>query len=143
MIQRVQSIYLLLAGIFSGGVMTFFTLWQRGGSGQNILDLFNEQTIIEKSVPVLFFTSALLSIITIFLFKNRKMQFVLGRINILINFLLLGLLIYLSQTLSGETTVSEKGIGMFIPVIVVVLLVLANKAIRKDENLVKSVNRLR
>jgi len=49
----------------------------------------------------------------------------------------------LSLTLSGETAVSEKGIGMFIPVIVVVLLAVANKAIKKDEDLVKSVDRLR
>ena len=61
----------------------------------------------------------------------------------LINFYLLGVLIYLSLTLSGETAVSEKGIGMFIPVIVVVLLAVANKAIKKDEDLVKSVDRLR
>jgi hypothetical protein len=52
-------------------------------------------------------------------------------------------LIYLSQTLSGEALVSEKGIGMFFPIIVILLLVLANKAIKKDEDLVKSVDRLR
>ena len=61
----------------------------------------------------------------------------------LINFYLLGVLIYLSLTLSGETAVSEKGIGMFIPILVIVLLVFANKAIKKDEDLVKSVDRLR
>ena len=39
--------------------------------------------------------------------------------------------------------VSEKGIGMFIPILVILLVVLANKAIKKDEDLVKSVDRLR
>lgn len=63
--------------------------------------------------------------------------------NMLINFYLLGILIYVSQTVSGETAVFEKGIGMFFPIIVVVLLVMANKAIKKDEDLVKSVDRLR
>ena len=72
-----------------------------------------------------------------------QLQFVLGRLNILINLFLLGTLIYLSQTLPGETSVSEKGIGMFLPVIVILLLVIANKAIKKDEDLVKSVDRLR
>jgi len=61
----------------------------------------------------------------------------------LVNFYLLGVLIYVSLTVSGETSVSEKGIGMFIPIIVVVLLAMANKAIKKDEDLVKSVGRLR
>jgi hypothetical protein len=44
---------------------------------------------------------------------------------------------------SGEAAVSEKGIGMFIPIASIVFLVLANKAIKKDEDLVKSVDRLR
>ena len=50
---------------------------------------------------------------------------------------------YLSLTVSGETLVSEKGIGMFLPILAILLLVLANKAIKKDEDLVKSVDRLR
>ena len=67
----------------------------------------------------------------------------MGRINMLINFYLLGVLIYVSLTVSGEASVSEKGIGMFMPIIVIVLLAMANKAIKKDEDLVKSVDRLR
>ena len=100
-------------------------------------------SITEKIVPVLFFVSALLAVVTIFLFNNRKLQFVLGRLNILTNLFLLGVLVYLSLTLSGETAVSEKGIGMFLPVLAILLVVLANKAIKKDEDLVKSVDRLR
>jgi hypothetical protein len=91
----------------------------------------------------MFFASALLALIAIFLFKNRKLQFVFGRIIILINLFLLGLLIYLSLNLSGEASVSEKGIGMFLPVLAILFIVLANKAIKKDEDLVKSVDRLR
>ncbi|WP_271406790.1 DUF4293 domain-containing protein [Tenacibaculum soleae] len=145
MIQRKQSIYLLIAAIMSAGLTFVFSLWTnaQNNSATYILDLFSGVSILEKLTPVLFFTSALLSIVTLFLFKNRQLQFVLGRLNILINLFLLGVLIYLSQTLSGEALVSEKGIGMFFPVIVILLLVLANKAIKKDEDLVKSVDRLR
>ena len=145
MIQRKQSIYLLIAAIMSAGLTFVFSLWTntQNNSATYLLDLFSGVTILEKLTPVLFFTSALLSIVTLFLFKNRQLQFVLGRLNILINLFLLGVLIYLSQTLSGEALVSEKGIGMFFPVIVILLLVLANKAIKKDEDLVKSVDRLR
>ena len=77
------------------------------------------------------------------LFKTRLKQFILNRFNILINLILLGVLIYHLLTLSGEAEVSEKGIGVLLPIIVIVLLVLANKAIKKDEDLVKSVDRLR
>lgn len=143
MIQRIQSLYLLLTGIIAGGLPFVFNLWSTANKAVFSLDLLSGSSIIEKVVPVLFIVSGLLAIITILLYKNRKLQFVLGRINILTNLFLLGVLVYLSQTLSGEALVSEKGIGMFFPIVSIVLLVLANKAIKKDEDLVKSVDRLR
>ena len=75
--------------------------------------------------------------------KNRKNQFVINRLNLILNLFLLGFFVYRSLSLSGETAVSEKGIGMLIPVFSIVFLALANKAIKKDEDLVKSVDRLR
>jgi hypothetical protein len=143
MIQRIQTIYLFLASVISGGLIFVFNLWNTVKEEIFVLDLFSEETFTLKVIPVLFFLSALSSFAIIFLYNNRKLQFVLGRVIILINLFLLGLLIYLSLTLSGETLVSEKGIGMFLPILAILLLVLANKAIKKDEDLVKSVDRLR
>ena len=144
MIQRIQTIYLILAAVISGGLTFVFSLWT---NVEKIIfyaiDAFASNDLLIKLIPVLFAVSALLSLITIFLFKNRKMQFVLGRLNILTNLFLLGLLIYQSLNLSGETVVSEKGIGLVLPIIVIFLLAIANKAIKKDEDLVKSVDRLR
>ena len=92
----------------------------------------------------LFGLSAALSLLSIVSFKNRKQQFVINRLNMILNLILLGLFVYRSLNLSGETTVvSEKGIGMFLPIVSIVFLILANKAIKKDEDLVKSVDRLR
>jgi peptidoglycan/LPS O-acetylase OafA/YrhL len=91
----------------------------------------------------LFGLVTLLTIISIFSFKKRQNQFVLNRLTMIFNFILLGFFVYRSLNLPGETMVSEKGIGMFLPAISIVLLVLANKAIKKDEDLVKSVDRLR
>jgi hypothetical protein len=143
MIQRIQTIYLILASVVSGGLIFVFNLWNTIKEKIFVVDLFMEEVVTFKVIPLMFFTSAILSIVTIFLFNNRKLQFVIGRIIILINLFLLGLLIYLSLTLSGETLVSEKGIGMFLPILAILLVVLANKAIKKDEDLVKSVDRLR
>ena len=144
MIQRIQSIYLLLAAILSSGLIFVFNLWtEKSGKVLSAPELLNESSILLKTILFAYIISALISVITIFQFKKRQLQFVLGRVNMLVNFYLLGVLIYLSLTLSGETAVSEKGIGMFIPIIVIVLVVLANKAIKKDEDLVKSVDRLR
>ena len=143
MIQRIQSLYLLVVGIISGGLTFVFSLWNNVKATVFSVDLFAATTILQKAIPTAFFISAILSLVTIFLYSNRKLQFVFGRLNILTNLFLLGVLVYVSQTLSGETAVSEKGIGMFFPIISIVLLVLANKAIKKDEDLVKSVDRLR
>ncbi|MDD7913486.1 DUF4293 domain-containing protein [Polaribacter ponticola] len=143
MIQRIQTIYLILAAAVSGGLIFVFNLWNTLKEQIFVLDLFSEELITFKVIPLMFIASSILALVTIFLFKNRKLQFVIGRIIILINLFLLGLLIYLSLTLSGETMVSEKGIGMFIPILVILLVVLANKAIKKDEDLVKSADRIR
>ena len=101
-----------------------------------------DDAVLAKLVPLLLCVSALIALIAIFQFKKRKLQFVLGRIIILINLFLLGILIFLSLNIPGEAS-SEKGIGMFIPFFVILLSVIANKAIKKDEDLVKSVDRLR
>ena len=143
MIQRIQTIYLLLTSIVSGGLIFIFNLWNSTKEEIFIVNLFQNDGIEFKAIPSMFFISAVLALVAIFCYNNRKLQFVIGRIIILINLFLLGLLIYLSLNLSGEAAVSEKGIGMFLPILVILLIVLANKAIKKDEDLVKSVDRLR
>ena len=136
MIQRIQSIYLALATIVSIGLPFAFSLYADAEGN----------AVWAKEDPIvlgLFGLSALLSFISIFLYKKRQNQFVLGRLAIILNFVLLGVLVYRSQILSGGTAVLEKGIGMIIPLISIVLLALANKAIKRDEDLVKSLDRLR
>ena len=143
MIQRIQTVYLLLASIISGVLIFVFNLWKSIGKNIFALDLIENESYLLKVIPVLFLISAILAFAAIFLFKNRKLQFVIGRLTILVNLILLGVLINVSLTLPGEAAVSEKGIGMFVPILAILLLVLANKAIKKDEDLVKSVDRLR
>ncbi|MDI5888135.1 MULTISPECIES: DUF4293 family protein [Flavobacterium] len=137
MIQRIQTIYLLLAFVVTGILLFFIPLWtMKDGK-----DFYFMQSQIYTIILGLSTTLTLLSIVS---YKKRQNQFVIGRLNIILNLILLGLFVYRSLNLSGETpAVSEKGIGMFLPVVAIVLLVLANKAIKKDEDLVKSVDRLR
>lgn len=136
MLQRIQSVYLLIAAVFSCGLIFVFHLW----TNANDVPVYAKDNMLYLA---LFFGSAALSLISIFNYKNRKFQFVLGRLNIILNFILLGLFIYLLLMAPGETEISEKGVGIFIPIFSIVFLVLANKAIKKDEDLVKSVDRLR
>ena len=139
MIQRIQSIYLLLAAVLTGGLSFVFNLWKDGESLVFAID---------KPVTLaLFLASAIMSLVAIFMFKNRKSQFVMGRLNIILNFILLIVIVYQSTNPFGGAETPEKsvgfGFGTFLPIISIVMLVLANKAIKKDEDLIKSVDRLR
>ncbi|MDR2224143.1 MAG: DUF4293 domain-containing protein [Flavobacteriaceae bacterium] len=138
MLQRIQTIYMIVAAVVMGVVPFVARLWT------NAL----KQDVFFMQVPmfaILFGLSFTLSIVSIMSYKTRQKQFVYNRLNIISNFILLGLFVYRSLNVSGEATelVSEKGIGMFLPLVSIILLALANKAIKKDEDLVKSVDRLR
>jgi len=137
MIQRIQTIYLLLTFLITGVLLFFIPLWTlNNGKAFYFMQ--------DQVYTVLLGLSTMLTVISIISYKKRQNQFVMGRLNIILNLILLGLFVYRSLNLSGEAvTVSEKGIGMFLPIVAIVLLVLANKAIKKDEDLVKSVDRLR
>lgn len=136
MLQRIQTIYLIVSGLIMGALYMWYPT----------IKSMEGLVVIERDEPLilaLIFGTIVLIIISIISFKKRKLQFVLNRLSIISNFVLLGVFVYRSLSLSGETLVSEKGIGVLFPVISIVFLVLANKAILRDEDLVKSVDRLR
>ncbi len=136
MIQRIQTVYLLLAALVAGVGSQLLRLYP----GENGTAVFANN---KPLILALFLGSVVLNVITIALYKKRQNQFVLGRLTIILNFVILGVLVYQSQILSGGTAVLKKGIGMVLPLISIVLIALANKAIKRDEDLVKSVDRLR
>ncbi len=135
MLQRIQTVYMIIAILLMGALYLWFPAITVG-----------DTVIIDRNEVLVFgliFGSMALTIISILSFKKRQLQFVLNRLSIILNFVLLGVFVYRALSISGETLVSEKGIGVLIPIISIVFLVLANKAIKKDEDLVKSVDRLR
>jgi len=136
MIQRIQTLYLIVVILLGAIVPFFLNLWSDAVGKEIFADN-------EVFVSIAFYVVAVLGLVAIVLFKNRQNQFVVNRLNMILNLFLLGFFVYRSLNLSGETIVSEKGIGMLIPVFSIVFLVLANRAIKKDEDLVKSVDRLR
>ena len=122
MIQRIQTVYLLVVAIIAALPILLGLDWLR---------------------IVLFTLSAILAIYSIFKYKKRSVQQWLNWLNILINFTLLGIFVYRMLNSPGESFISEKGVGVFAPVLSIVFLFMANKAIRRDEKLVKSADRLR
>lgn len=137
MLQRIQTLFLFIALIITGVLPFFIPLWTLSDA-KEFYFLFNQTYV------AFFGLSTTLSLLSILSYKKRQNQFVIDRLNIILNLILLGLFVYRSLNLSGETIlVSEKGVGMFLPIGAIVMLVLANKYIKKDEDLVKSADRLR
>jgi peptidoglycan/LPS O-acetylase OafA/YrhL len=78
----------------------------------------------------------------VFNFKKRKLQVVLNRLSIFVSFAVFGFMVYEYVTLPEEPQV-VFGLGLINPLAVIVLLSLANKAIIKDEELIRSADRIR
>ncbi len=134
MIQRVQSLYLLAALAADAGFYFVGQTESNVALGQWSMASINQTIQLVLMVLIVW---------SIFKFKQRLHQFVLNRLSIILNFVLVGVFAYQSLNLPGEASVSQKGIGVVLPIISIVFLVLANKAIKRDEDLVKSVDRLR
>ena len=101
--------------------------------------VFGDFPIMKVGTSLLVIVGAL----SIFSFKDRKRQVMLNNISIIINALLIGILLYWLLNLSGGIAFPEKGIEPVFSLIAIICLVLANIFIKKDERLVKSVDRLR
>jgi magnesium-transporting ATPase (P-type) len=156
MIQRIQSLYLLIVAI-ACSLLFFFPMIDYIDPLKGTYKLFATGMKSYADLPgVLFFwetfpllilvcASLILSIITIFLFKKRSIQFRLVSINGFLNILLIGLVFLLYSKIFEHRLgiLSNYQFGMYIPLISLVFLVLASRAIRKDEYLVKSSDRLR
>ena len=137
MIQRKQTIYLFLAGLVS---MLFAINFDK--LFDLTLNFLSDPAKGDTVFSFAFFVSAFISFVAILLFKNRKLQMALGWINIILNILLIGSFIFSLLNLPGGEN-PEKGIWAIVPLISIVLLSIANRLIKKDDNLVKSVDRFR
>lgn len=151
MIQRIQSIYLLVATAL---VLIFY--------------MFPIAVFVTPAFPYEFYSchlthpenlnppitlfplallpifSGILSVISIFMFKKRKLQMRLGKINMLILFttiVFMFMYIYkIDSLLSGTVTYGFSGI---FPVIAFGMVLMANRAIKSDDDLVRSADRIR
>ena len=156
MIQRVQSIYLALVFILiaimsflplvvfhSADVVFYMNIFRFEGVGS--LDFVNDLPNIWP-LPILASLLAILSALSIFRYKNRKQQMTMNMVAMLMNFGLLGVIFYYSDVVSKMETVAAPptyDVAAFFPIVTVLLLILANRNIRKDEKLVRESERLR
>lgn len=154
MIQRIQTIYLLLAGVlawlfatmpllyFSTSDRGLFDIYARGISTGG--EFVNEVVYLW----ILAGGATLLPIVNIFFFKKRMAQMRLCVVNVVLlfgNYLLLGTYYFMVIGAFKEIGIEARGFhpAIFTPLASIVLVLFAAKAIYKDEMLVRSVDRIR
>ncbi len=145
MIQRIQTLFFLLAAATFIALFYLPFAFSDVSAGEMLQDkLYTvEDHLLLGGLCIL---GGILSIVAIFLFKNRPLQMRIGYFIIIaaifIIILAIGLFINESQSYNSPVNISE-GFGIGMPVLTIVLVVLANRFIKKDENTVRSMDRLR
>ncbi|MDY0343917.1 MAG: DUF4293 domain-containing protein [Lentimicrobium sp.] len=158
MIQRKQTLFLIVAAIALVALYFFpvasfwselayykFFIYKLELQGPMEANLFQKGLVM----PLGIFNGiiVLVILISIFLFKKRRQQMRLVKLSILMNVILVGLIFFVYASLIGKTLNTSADYsgdaGIYFPLICLIMLILANRAILKDEKLVRSVDRLR
>ncbi|WP_300229025.1 DUF4293 domain-containing protein [uncultured Bacteroides sp.] len=149
MIQRIQSVYLLVVAILSVIVISS-SLGSFIGADNSITEFTNLSLVAQDGTedyrPWALFAiqmiSAIISLITIFLYKKRMLQIRLTLFNIILTIGYYVAFVTFIFMLKGDATFVPSWI-VCLPFIAIVLDWLAIRAIGKDEMLVKAYERLR
>jgi hypothetical protein len=141
MIQRIQTVWLVLAAT-SGFIMTDAPLY-KATLPNNII-----QTVIASDNLFLFaliIATALLATTSVFLFKKRPTQFKLTIVALLMATSILIGVVWKVNTYKTANNALQSAYqwGALLPIAMIILFLIAARAIYKDEKLVKSLDRLR
>jgi hypothetical protein len=158
MLQRIQTLYLGIVAI-ACILLFFFPLANYYNELQGNYKFFiygirsmdpEPKVLFSQffTIPLIFMVVAsfIFTVSTIFLFKNRPLQIRLCAFNMLTNIVLVMVIFFFYATKIKTMTLTEPEYnytGMVLPLVSVLFLIFANKAIRRDEALVKSADRLR
>jgi len=149
MIQRIQTLFLLF--VLGIAISIFFvpfqvihqdtaayTLCLMPGCSPEVMSSSIYAPMIINSIV------AVLALVTIFLYKNRRLQIRLSNTLAMLNVFITGLFFLLSYVKPefANATVNY-GIGSFLPIVSIFAAFLASYYIRKDERLVRSADRIR
>lgn len=148
MIQRVQTLFLL--GIALLSLALLFIPFEQVNVAENKYMLSLMPGCLKAMVkPFVYVPIALnavifgLSLYTIFKFNRRKKQMKFAQLLMVLSVLLMGSLFTMSFLKVEDPAVVEYKFAAFIPAVNIVLAFLARMFIKKDEELVKSADRIR
>lgn len=141
MIQRIQSIWLLLAAVF-GVLYTQVPAYILSVAGNVVKKFEPTESLLLFAVSI---AVALLALVTIFLYKKRTLQFKLSIIGFLASIGIVALEVSQVNNYASSVPLSKGSYywGSLLPIAMAVFFILASSGIRKDEKLVKSLDRLR
>jgi hypothetical protein len=146
MIQRIQSIFLLL----SSATMGLLFAVPFATSEKTDTAMFSDKIYNVYDHPALMAIAGLaglLALINIFLFKKRGVQIRLDYLYITLGVVLLALVIFLifgsGKVSSADIGINENYLGLGLPIVGIICAFLANRFINKDQKIVKSMDRLR
>ncbi|MBE9599254.1 DUF4293 domain-containing protein [Pedobacter sp. MC2016-24] len=155
MIQRVQSIWLLLATLTLISLLflplitknvdaTAYSIYTNG-LHQKTNAASGNGLIIEPFLPLMIANIALAAIcfFNIFAFKNRSAQKRIAAVSIVLVLVLAGWSSVYGQHLPGGLTNASVGSGAILLLLAIIFCALAIRGIRKDEQLLRSADRLR
>ena len=138
MIQRIQSIYLLTVTILQA--ILFFTKQATFVNAEGTQEVLCLAGMWFMAIPI--GATALIALISIFLYRNRIRQIRLTALNAILLVLLQGTIIYLIVQTNNNQDITPSITAIF-PIISAILSYLAIRNIRKDEEKVRSLDRIR
>ena len=152
MIQRIQTVYLLISAILLIVCSTMPLAAYQPPAVESPTLLYNLCTIngafgewdfSSCGLLAVLLATVVTSIINIFGYKNRKRQMNRCLITIILLVLWYALFIYLLNTVAPENSWPEIKYTALLPFIAIILQWLARTGIKRDEDLIKSMDRIR
>lgn len=144
-------------------MVTFLTLWEQVNPEQSqkmeltawTLSTYSvengkEEMVIDQKgvyyIGILCLVAASLALYSLFQFRNRLRQMFLNMINSLVMGITLGVVVYQSYQSNMDFNPTVSGafvLGFYAIIVAIILNVISNRFIRKDEKLIRSVDRIR
>ena len=130
MIQRIQTVFLFMIAIVS--VIGFFFLPP--------LDFYILGLIVPSLLKSYIILTSSLAFLSLMIFKHRKTQLIINRLHFFLQIAMTGVLMF---GLLNANELNSFLLWMLMPFQSMVLLILSSRAIQKDDDLIRSIDRLR
>tara|TARA_B100001109_G_scaffold220172_1_gene191068 strand:+ start:206 stop:598 length:393 start_codon:yes stop_codon:yes gene_type:complete len=130
MIQRIQTVFLFIIVIVS--VIGFFFLPP--------LDFYILGLLVPTLLKSYIILTSSLALLSLMIFKHRKTQLIINRLHFFLQVAMTGVLIF---GLLNANELNSFLLWLLMPFQAMVLLILSSRAIQKDDDLIRSIDRLR